>query len=870
MKASKTGLSAVLPALTLAVAWATQVASAQTFEPPAVSLAATDYHAAEGGTDFGAFTLSRTGSTEGSLLVFLQWSGTASNGLDYQELPNTITIPAGSATAIIAVKPIDDSLVEGTETVIATVVPSPVLSPIEPYRVGFPASDILLLGDNDFPAGGASEPVVLVAPGSIWKYLDDGSDPGTDWRGPDFDDTAWKSGPGQLGFGDGDEATLLSPGNNDRRFVTYYFRRSFELVDAGNVIDLTARVVRDDGAVVYLNGVEAWRSNMPDGPVNAGTLATVVLGPEIENLPQEAPLNPWLLANGRNVVAVEVHQANALSSDVSFDLGLTARTGTITNSPLAVSIYSPTNGAVFAGPATIRLLAHVTPITGAAAVEFFAGTNSLGQATFYPTKCSICPLWILTWSNVVAGDYILRAQATGADGAMALSDPVRVRVEGLALPVVNITATDPEGAETNPASDVPPNPAVFRVTRSGDRTKALTVYYKLSGTAVNGVDYAPLPGVVTIAEGAEAAEIVVEPIDDSLEEGTESVVASLVPLSGIDPPAGTDAYVVGDHARAEAHILDNDILPPNALPLVKLVRPENGSIFSAPALVLVQAEAVDPDGWVGLVEFFANDRKIGEQQIVFIRAPDPGQLQAFSFEWHDAPAGDYVLTARATDDRGGRAWSEPRKISVRAPDGTLTPTVTVIALDPYAREGLDSAGQSNPAVFVVRRDGPTNALLTVFYSMHGTAENGKDYDTLPGTVTIPAGRHTARVVVRPLEDTLREDPETVELKLEPDPTLGMVPRYRVGWPGSAAAILVDAAEPAPTPLHLPGGWFHVCLPGTNGAGFRVEYSTDLQTWTPLGAGVVTDGAIHFVDPDAAWHERRFYRALPAVNTFADD
>src|SRR6185436_14772513 len=66
----------------------------------------------------------------------------------------------------------------------------------------------------------------LVSPGAVWKYLDDGSDQGTAWRNPGFNDLAWLSGPAQLGFGEGDEATTNTAG-----FTTYYYLRTFNVAD---------------------------------------------------------------------------------------------------------------------------------------------------------------------------------------------------------------------------------------------------------------------------------------------------------------------------------------------------------------------------------------------------------------------------------------------------------------------------------------------------------------------------------------------------------------------------------------------------------------------------------------------------------------
>src|SRR5262245_60928701 len=159
-------LNRMLPTVLVLSAWigSDRNAFAQATAPPIVTIVATDYHAAETEQDVGVFTVSRTGTTETALLVFYELSGTARNGLDYLELPKSITIPAGALSAAITIKPVDDSLVEGTETVVATLVPSPALSPIEPYRVGFPSSDVLLLADNDFPPTNLPPRVVIITP----------------------------------------------------------------------------------------------------------------------------------------------------------------------------------------------------------------------------------------------------------------------------------------------------------------------------------------------------------------------------------------------------------------------------------------------------------------------------------------------------------------------------------------------------------------------------------------------------------------------------------------------------------------------------------------------------------------------------------
>src|SRR5688572_14711109 len=148
---------------------------------------------------------------------------------------------------------------------------------------------------------------VLVPTGSTWRYLDNGSDQGTAWRGLSFSDASWASGPAQLGYGDGDEATVVSFGpNSGAKYITTYFRRSFNLVNASAYLTATIRVLRDDGAVVYVNGTEVFRSNMPGGGVGYQTLAAAAID---DTAFYSASFSPSLLVNGANVVAVEVHQA---------------------------------------------------------------------------------------------------------------------------------------------------------------------------------------------------------------------------------------------------------------------------------------------------------------------------------------------------------------------------------------------------------------------------------------------------------------------------------------------------------------------------------------------------------------------------------
>jgi hypothetical protein len=167
----------------------------------------------------------------------------------------------------------------------------------------------------------------LIEQGSVWSYLDNGSDQGTAWRAVGFSDAAWATGSAQLGYGDGDEATVIGYGpNSSAKYVTTYFRQTFTVGDPTLFQSLTLNLLRDDGAVAYLNGAEIFRTNMPSGTIAYNTAASSAIGGADESTFYGTSVDPSLLVAGTNVLAVEVHQANGTSSDVSFDAELVAST----------------------------------------------------------------------------------------------------------------------------------------------------------------------------------------------------------------------------------------------------------------------------------------------------------------------------------------------------------------------------------------------------------------------------------------------------------------------------------------------------------------------------------------------------------------
>ncbi len=172
----------------------------------------------------------------------------------------------------------------------------------------------------------------LVPAGAMWKWFTDYDGLGAsdvvaghpsygqgNWKHPDFDDTSWSEGAAELGYGEADEATVLPFGDPGDRFRTAYFRHAFALPEDSVVSAITLRLKRDDGAIVYLNGVERARNGLT-GVVSGDTLAANAADDGNGFLTFTLPAAA--LANGRNVLAVELHQAAPNSGDASFDAEL--------------------------------------------------------------------------------------------------------------------------------------------------------------------------------------------------------------------------------------------------------------------------------------------------------------------------------------------------------------------------------------------------------------------------------------------------------------------------------------------------------------------------------------------------------------------
>jgi lysophospholipase L1-like esterase len=210
----------------------------------------------------------------------------------------------------------------------------------------------------------------FIAGGSIWKYSDQGLDLSTNWAQPQYDDSAWAAGPARLGYNLAGITTTVSFGTNSaNKYITTYFRRSF-VVPAGVLYtNLNLRLNRVDGAIVWLNGREIFRANLPLGPNSYLTHASTVMSADLmhDYFPTNIPIAS--LPPGTNVLAVEVHKAVPSLASLSFDLELFG------SGQFAPPLAAARDGSDF----TVRW-----PAANNAGFILLSGTNLSSPATWSP------------------------------------------------------------------------------------------------------------------------------------------------------------------------------------------------------------------------------------------------------------------------------------------------------------------------------------------------------------------------------------------------------------------------------------------------------------------------------------------------------
>ena len=404
-------------------------------------------------------------------------------------------------------------------------------------------------------------------PGAVWKYLDNGSNQGTAWKETAFNDSTWASGPAPLGYTDSHIVTTVFSPPTPNRYITTYFRRSFNVTNAASIEALNLNILRDDGVVVYINGTEVARQNMPAGTITYLTNAASIVDGSNETTYFASAATPLpVLVNGENTIAVELHQRDGNSSDLGFDLELIslANPGSLPT----VALTSPANGASFNTGTTIALAADAADSDGTVTkVEFFAGATKLGEDNEAP--------YTFDWSGMNSGAYALTARATDSTGNTVTSAAINITVVNpnnvppivaLTAPADGSTFTTNSATLTATASDT--GGSITKVEFFAGATKlgeATTSPYSFNWTNVSGGTYI-LTAVATDNDGATTTSAPVNVsfavpvvstaiakgaawkyLDNGSNQGTawkESAFNDSAWASGVGPLGGGDTHIV--------------------------------------------------------------------------------------------------------------------------------------------------------------------------------------------------------------------------------------------------------------------------------------------------------------------------------------
>jgi hypothetical protein len=551
---------------------------------PLVSIAATDDVAAEPGTDTGTFTVTRTGSTSSALTVSFSVTGSATNGTDYQTVPASVVIPAGSSSTTIVIGPLDDNADEGSESVVLTLVADPT------YTIGAGQATVTI-ADNDgnivtavatVPAASEAGPVS----GTIrFSRTGDTSAPLAITVGRSGSAVAadYTGAPGDASF------NVTIPAGQATFDITITPQKD-NLVEGSETLVLSVNpgsgysigtpgtatiVIADDPAVVTISAADpsaaepggdtgAFVFTRTGGDIGSPLTVNYTIGGTATNSSDYA-----LISTAITIAATEssatltitpladnsVEPAETviltLAGSGNYDIGAAATaTVTIADSPAVVTVSATDADASEVGADVgVFTFTRSGGDLASALTVFFARSGSATEGSDYSSTGGAVTIAANQTSATVTITPIPDGSSEGDETAIVTIDPntsYTIGVPGTATitihdttaaPVVTVSAID------SAASEVGPDAGVFRFTRSGSTTADLTVSYSIGGGATNGVDYNTIPQTITIPSGQSFADRTITPIPDSSSEGTETVVLTVTDTGDYDPGAPASATV---------------------------------------------------------------------------------------------------------------------------------------------------------------------------------------------------------------------------------------------------------------------------------------------------------------------------------------
>ena len=819
-----------------------------------VSIQAVSGSASEGDAN-ALLRLTRIGSTAAALAVNISVAGSATAGGDYAALPTSITIPAGAASADLAVSLINDTVIEADETI------SVAIAAGTGYSAGTPAAATITIVDND----GVVLPAVSIqaTDSSAAETGDTGSltisrtgstaaalavnvtVSGSATAGTDFGAIAT---PVNIPAG-ADSATVQITAIDDAALEETETVTLTVTAGAGYTIGAAAMAsvtILDNDSVPSVSIAASDASAAEGGDSGEFTVSrsaasssnlTVNLtfgGTATSGADYELLTSTVVIPAGAANVSFSVTAADdsvvdpgetvvaMIAEGPGYSLGSPgAATLTIGDNDVVVGNDDFANRSTLVALSTAGTNVNATKEAGEPSHAGNAGGRSVwwswtssfsGSVTISTANSNFdTVLGIYTGSAVnaltqVAADDDEGPGTTSQVTFNATADVTyHIAVDGYGGASGNIAlsrsadpvtdATVSIAATDASAKEGAADPALFTITRTGDSSLAVTVNLAVSGTAVNGGDYSGIANTATIAAGATTATVSINAVDDASVEPAETVTLTISPGA---------RYLVGAPASATATINDNDQDTGNDLFANRIEFTEQtttGSNFNA------SKEPGEPNHGGA-----AGGRSVWWSWTATFAGPVTISTRGSDF---DTLLGVYTGTAvteltlvAGSDDDGEELTS--------AVNFTAATGVTYhIAVDGYSgaagnitlsrvgdptilpfviietTRATAKEGTADTGQFTVSRSGRTATALTVRVNITGTAANGIDYNTIASSITIPAGASAANIDVIPINDTLVEGEETVTVSLAPGTGYTFESAYNTGRRSSASMTILD-------------------------------------------------------------------------------
>ncbi len=723
-------------------------------ELPTITVANTDPSASEPGTNTGLLTILRD-CTNGVLQVNCLIAGTASNGLDYVALTNSVAISNGFSSAALTVTPLDDAVLECPEAVTLTVLTN------SAYIVGTSSNGTVTIVDNDFN-------VTVTAADA------DASEPGVNPGAFRIAHAGCTNQPLTVNY------VLSGAATAGVDYSTNSLLGSVIVPAGTNAVSLTVPP-SDDALIECPETVVLTISTNSAYTIGAATNATVSIADD------DVPVV--------GIVVVDSAASEPGADTALFAVSITG--GFCTNTALVV--HYTLSGAATAGADYLT-----NSLTGVVTIP--AGTNSVSvEAAPLDDLLLECPETV-TINLVADPNYALGSQSNAT-----------ATIYDNEVPTVTVSATDGVGAESGPDT------GALSFSRTGCTVSNLTVNYTLGGTATAGADYLTnaLTGSVTIPAGLASTSLTVTPVNDAASECDESVVLTV---------AASANYAIGGSGSGSVTILDND--------------------------TLVTITASDPN---------ASEVGLEAGQFVITRAgcSNAALTVSYSVTGNATAGADYsALPATAIIPAGSNTVTlavSPLQDATAECDESVTvtlsgsfaytvgapaaATVTIVDNDATVNVTASDASASEPGAntgtFTVSRNCTAGPLI-VNYTLGGSAAPGTDYLTnaLTGSVTIPSGSNAVNLIVTPVDDLLVECLETIML------TVSTSAAYTIGATTNATVNITETDVPL---VGITATDPAAAEPGANTGTFVISIAGSFCTNTALAVqyalgGTATPGA----------------------------